>query len=683
MLKRLALDVIGQLEDDVEANPLDYLKWNRLIKQVTIKDKEEQVRSVFTRYLGIFKFDGSQWSNYINYELNRGEFQRVEQLFQECFLITDSVELCRLYVSYVRRVNDVITGGERARGIVIQAFEFAIGKVGIDVASGQLWRDYLDFLKSWTPSASWEQQQKTDLIRKVYKKFLVIPTEEIEKSWQEYIKWENDTNPITANKFISDKSAEFMLARSWNVEWNNIIQKQLRRDIHANTIADPNVKKQLNLWLQWVEFEKKNLLELRELDQLEKRVSYAFRQATISLPFVPELWFKFNKYWLLSNEEANISRCIELLQSGLIMNPKSLLLTFQLTELYEKDNSFEKSKHTFEALIDILTKEHTAITNQITALEPEKKEDEIKYPTAEQHNRLQALAADEQRLVTLVTCVYVKYLVATKRQSGIKEARNVFKLRKNFLRMGYEFYTENAWLEYYSDNKKIATKIFELAMKSFGLDGDFLLLYLKYLILNNDVDNIRKLLQTADSNFAKEIASIEESFIMHGDNMPTYIRSAKEKEITKMRSVLQKLFKVYVSYASDYLSLDVAHSFTTKYEQLFPDHDPIELFTDRYRIGGLNVIKEYELDAGEKDDEDDEPKLKKVKPNPAPEQAPVVQNTALNSLFSQVEETETEEQNIVGQTIVTLMNTLPNASYFGERTFDSRKLVEMLAAMEC
>jgi cleavage stimulation factor subunit 3 len=57
--KRLNLDVIGQLEDDLEADPLNYSKWTKLIKQVISKDKEEQVRSVYTKYFEIFKFDVS------------------------------------------------------------------------------------------------------------------------------------------------------------------------------------------------------------------------------------------------------------------------------------------------------------------------------------------------------------------------------------------------------------------------------------------------------------------------------------------------------------------------------------------------------------------------------------------------------------------------------------------------
>lgn len=55
--KRISLDIIGQLEDDLEANPLDYAKWARLLKQVLAKDKPDQVRATFEKYLAIFKAD--------------------------------------------------------------------------------------------------------------------------------------------------------------------------------------------------------------------------------------------------------------------------------------------------------------------------------------------------------------------------------------------------------------------------------------------------------------------------------------------------------------------------------------------------------------------------------------------------------------------------------------------------
>lgn len=55
--KRLSSDVIGQLEDDLEEKPLDHTKWMKFIAQVLLKDKEDQVRQVYSRYLKIFDFD--------------------------------------------------------------------------------------------------------------------------------------------------------------------------------------------------------------------------------------------------------------------------------------------------------------------------------------------------------------------------------------------------------------------------------------------------------------------------------------------------------------------------------------------------------------------------------------------------------------------------------------------------
>lgn len=55
--KRLTLDKIGQLEEELEENPLDYLKWNKLIEQVINKDNQEQVRNIYSKYLSIFKHD--------------------------------------------------------------------------------------------------------------------------------------------------------------------------------------------------------------------------------------------------------------------------------------------------------------------------------------------------------------------------------------------------------------------------------------------------------------------------------------------------------------------------------------------------------------------------------------------------------------------------------------------------
>lgn len=660
--------------------------------------------------------------------MNRGEFQEVEQLFSKCLPVTDHIDLCRLYVSYVRRTNDVITGGEKARGIVVQAFEFAVNKVGIDISSGELWNDYLEFLKNWTPVATWEQQQKTDLIRRVYKRFLVIPTEKIEQVWSTYTKWENEINPSTANKFIAEKSTEFMDARSWNTEWHNATEKLLRRDIIPIGIHnDENnlVHNQLKLWFKWIDLEKRNQLNLKDDSQVQQRIEYVYKQAIMALPFVPELWFKFNKFWLRSNEEANSNKCIELLNEALVLNPKSFLLSFQLSEMYEKDNTINKASETFDNLINVLTNDHTNIQRDIDSLtnrafddgqngsnnaqdksksnnneedddnsDDNNDEENFKNPTfqlsEEEALYLSQLQIKQEELNKAITLVYTKWMIACKRSKGIKEARAIFKqARNNFETIGHEIYVENALMEYHSDNLKTASKIFELGMKHFKKNGEFLLSYLDFLIMINKGESIKVLFEQGLTALLQDV-NIENEELNGTINSKSDLRLQKNKgeENIKKKNCIKKLIKKFSRYQSVYGDLDLIKSLDSRYEEYFPDDDSIELFSDRYRGNSIDVIKKFDL--GKDDDSyeeiETERKLKKRRiQNPTIDEIPVDTSNNDNIVTSNNESaihTQQQPQNFVGNTTYNILRALPNSSYFGppsDHLFNNEKLVELFS----
>lgn len=717
--ERLTLDVIGQLEDEVERNPLDYGKWNRLIERVLVKDKEEQIRSVFDRYLSFFRFDAKQWCNYINFELNRGEFNKVELLFAKCLPITNEVELCRTYVSYVRRVNDVITGGEKARSTVVQAFDFAITKVGIDTESGDLWMDYLEFFKSWTPSSSWEQQQKNDLIRKLYKRCLVIPSAKVESMWSDYTKWENDvSNPNSASKYIADLSTEYMEARSWNTEWRNVTRNALRRKlIPISSVDDESniVGSQLELWYKWLDLEKKNSLKLNE-PELQDRIEYVYKQATSLLPFAPEMWFRYNKFLMLQNEEANRSRSIEYLSEGLKLNPRSFLLSFQLSELHEKDNAFPKALEVLNDLIKILSGDHEEIQLQIDLINtkaaqrtsgsqaktpsttPKKpkdpdsmaesdSEDEtdnlpVVLLTETEVTQILELESKLKELNKAVTLVYIKLMALSKRSQGIKEVRSVFKQRKNFKPMGFEFYVENALIEYYSDNKKIADKVFDLAMKSFNKSGEFLYAYLKFLILTNSIEAIKAFFEMALTNLLKEISSDKEALEL--SSTPLLQKKKKTDNLKSSQYYMKKIIKTYMKFASNYLDLDTVMSLELRYIQFFSEDDELSLFIDRYKSDNFDGIAKYDLGdkftVEEEEEEDDKKKSRKRRKvtndyySPEPRATPERDNGTSSNILG------LSENSFVGKTILGLLQILPNAGYFGpppEHIFNSTKLVEL------
>lgn len=759
--KKLSLDKIGQLEDDLEINPLDYNKWTKYLDNVVAKDNQEQARKAFERYLDIFKFDGAQWNNYIKYELSRGEKEKAEALFQRCFAITENVDLCRLYVDYVRSVTDMITGGDKARGTIIQAFEFAVDKVGIDVQSDPLWQDYINFIKSWTPGANWEQQQKIDLIRKVYKKALVVPMENIETLWTQYTRWENELNQATAQKFVSEKSAEFMAARSWNTEWQNLTKKKLKRSIIPHGLDNESVQTQMKYWTSWLQLEKKNSLQIKDETLLQKRINYVYKEATYALPFVPQLWFEYVKHLLNDNEESNLSNCISILNEGLKLNPKSLLLSFQLAELYEKDSSFGNAKGIYNQVISKLSLDHEIVSKKMSDLyerikpteenkgedEEEEEEEEgdsndnkaateneingnsnsavnghgrpnlprrpnipslpqiptnlaptedamdldMAQPASQARSGLSGLELrdlsrfkkERNELVDAITLTYVKFMVASKRAEGMKEARDVFRQARKNESVGYQIYVENALLEHYADNKKTALKVFGVGQKAFPTNGKFLLNFLDYLIMTNDVDKLRSTIQSSDTSISKEISQITEELTLVG--LDPILKEEKEQQLSMQKSYLKKLYKRYISFSANHLSLDITSSFAKKYEQLFPDDDPVDLFTDRYKLGNANIIKRSELKQDDPDDYDQPRKRQKVSfAFDNDESVSAVKSIQESSRIEQevIEEEQQDASSFVGPSIVALMSALPNASYFGlpsESVFNSDKLVTLFS----
>ncbi|KAM9930723.1 hypothetical protein OXX59_000318 [Metschnikowia pulcherrima] len=721
----MSLDIIGQLEEVVEAQPWNYTSWSKLIDQVVLKDKEEQVRATFDKYLSIFKFDAKQWSNYINFELNRGDFARVEKLFARCLPITTDVDICRTYVSYVRRVNDVITGGEKARSTVVSAFDFAANKVGVDLESHDLWKDYLDFFKSWTPSSSWEQQQKNDLIRKLYRRCLVIPTSKIESIWSEYTKWENDVStPNSASKFIADLSTSYMEARSWNTEWHNVTNNSLRRKLvpysplndKTNVIDD-----QVSVWYRWIDLEKKNNLKLQP-QELQNRLEYVYKRATSLLPFVPEMWFRYVQFLLQQNHDAKRGACIELLSDALVLNPESYLLTFQQAELLEREHAFGKAQQCFDNLIKVLTEKHAsvqgeidqikkALTNSQVGKSVKSEATENKDASDDEEEDIQPIfhlkEADALTILKLedklselrksVTLVYVKLMGLCKRSQGIKEVRSVFKQRKNFKEMGHELYVENALIEFYSDNKKTADKIFDLAMKSFARNGAFLYSYLDYLVLTNAIESLKVFFEVAVTNLLKEITSDKEALQVATINILD--QRTKSQSLKQNEFFLKKIVKRYIDFSSRFLDLDTVLSLQKRYIQYFPDCDEMVLFADRYKSDGLDAIAKYDL--GDKDaftfgneeegdgfNEDSQPSKRRKtssKDRYSPESAGSKRSTSTSngsSSIPQKPEQGPQSHGFVGNKIYGMLQILPNAGYFGpppEHVFDSGKLVELFA----
>ncbi len=137
------------------------------------------------------------WIQYAELEASANEFLRVEQIFSKCLLSVPSIDLWKYYLDYIRRMNNLSTGGPHARSVISQAYEFVLQHVGIDLKSATLWQDYLAFIKSGPVLSTWEEQQKNDQLRKVYQRAVIVPVTNVEVLWREYDMFENTVNKQT------------------------------------------------------------------------------------------------------------------------------------------------------------------------------------------------------------------------------------------------------------------------------------------------------------------------------------------------------------------------------------------------------------------------------------------------------------------------------------------------------
>lgn len=64
-----------------------------------------------------------------------------------------------------------------------QAYDFALEKMGLDIASYTLWNDYIRFLKGVEAVGSYAENQKISAIRKIYQRGIVNPMINIEQLW--------------------------------------------------------------------------------------------------------------------------------------------------------------------------------------------------------------------------------------------------------------------------------------------------------------------------------------------------------------------------------------------------------------------------------------------------------------------------------------------------------------------
>ncbi|KAH9811625.1 hypothetical protein DFH28DRAFT_1084886 [Melampsora americana] len=580
------LSRLATLKQRVEKNRMDGEAWLELIADAEKKGDLEKTREVYKSFLSNFPDAAPQWIAYADLELGHGHFPEVEQIFSHCLRSSVSVELWAFYLNYIRRVNPV--EGDKAaasRTIIISAYEFSLNHIGIDRESGSIWIDYISILKAGEASGTWQEQQKMDSLRKVYQRAVCIPLNNIEQLWKDYDAFENQMSKMTAKKFLADKSAQYMAARAALRDMKTLTDNLLRPKVPVK----PNWKRiedhrSLEQWKTYLQWEEKNPLELTDKAALNARIQYAYRQAAMHMRFYCEIWYLFGHHLrkMEKTEEALLT-----LHSGLTANSTSMVLTYAIVEIQETLKNYSVCTEAFKALIDHYHSEideinktiEKEIAHGIPIIESKTANGVDHEVTHELTEEEQQRARQEEELRTNVTSLYkpkidelreaaasvwITEMRFARRTEGIKPARAVFTRARKSPYLTRHVFEASAMMEYHWNKEaSVATKVFDLGLKSFSEDVEYVLNYLDFLISLNDDSNARALFEKTISKISTEAA--------------------------------RPLWHRWAAYEYIYGDSTASHKLDARISENFPDWSIVQRLGDKHNYNGLEDVLGREL----------------------------------------------------------------------------------------
>ncbi|KAH7095245.1 hypothetical protein FB567DRAFT_543590 [Paraphoma chrysanthemicola] len=557
---RLPQDRIGILEDRIAEDPRgDIEAWLSLIEEHRRRHKTDDARAVFERFFKIFPTAGEQWVEFIAFETELDELQKVEVLFGKSVPLAPYVPLYSSYIDFIRRRYNLTTDQSgQNRQIITQAYEFVLDQVGIDVNSGRLWLDYLEMLKSGpgiVGGTNWQDMQKMDTLRKVYQRAVSIPHNATLEIWREYDKFELGMNKVSGRKHLQEKSPSYMTARSAI----NVLDNNIMRGVNRTTLprlppapgfdGHDDYMNQVKLWKNWIQWEKSDPVEVATDDRplYNKRVLHIYKSALMSLRFWPELWYDAAEWCFESGLQQEGDK---FLSDGIEANPESCLLAFRKASQVELRTDFEdgqpgliaKGKAVREPYIKLLDtiydltaqtkkREEHSIARAKEAFEAQKKADEAARAIAQSNGddrddedddeltkrlqekemafngQLQAISAGYNAqthiLKKTLTYAWIALMRAMRRVQGkgspgaeVGGFRSVFAEARKRGKLLSEAYVASALIEHHCYQDPAANKIFERGMKLFPEDEHFALEYIKHLIKLNDSTNARAVFET-------------------------------------------------------------------------------------------------------------------------------------------------------------------------------------------
>jgi len=280
-------------------------------------------------------------------------------------MCTSSVDLWLLYIK--KRVRDAQRQAaslptmeekeEFVRKATIDAYELAISHASFVYNNHVLWKQYLQYVKSWIPNPAittdhgLAQKQMLQL-RSLYQRLVTHPMTGLDQLWQEYETFERSQNEHLATALIDEFKPKYTHARSVYLERNRVYSVT---DLDMTRLATPPVdeedededylskmkeeQKLLTLWKKRSSYERTNPERLTA-NELVQRVRQAYKEMACALSRHPEVWHMWSMWELLrtgAKDSEKVERAMAVLELAQQHVPDCTLLAYaqaQVAELY-------------------------------------------------------------------------------------------------------------------------------------------------------------------------------------------------------------------------------------------------------------------------------------------------------------------------------------------------------------
>ena len=477
-------------------NRQDLDAWETIVTDAQTRGVPEG-RSLFEEVLAAHPTASRVWRAYAEAEIagdtggNRDD-EAVKAIFSRCLLSCPSALLWRSYTRYMEKTNDA--GTEEGVQAIKAAFEYTVDTVGEDLESGPLWLDYVVFLKTADPShacpdAKPEQAESARMqeVRRAYQRAVSVPTNSIDALYREYDAFEHGVSAALAKPLLAEVKPGVDVARAALKE-----RKRLHDQCIVGGLAGPpgtskdekSPDGQARAWRAMINWERSNPQKLTPdaeagetaHPQLVTRVALAYDQALMSLWNFPDIWLEFAA-WHEGNDHEEAKAVLQRAREAL---PGCPLVHFAAADLVEARGDATAASAVYESVLDEYEVKCAADAEAANV----DGADDFKF--------------DHPPMDDATLLVSIEYMRCARRMRGRDEARKSFMRVRKAPGKRWEAFAAAALLEWrYDKNDKVARNVFELGLKSFISQPQYVARYAEFLVGCNDVGNARVLFERA------------------------------------------------------------------------------------------------------------------------------------------------------------------------------------------